>query len=184
MCRGLKYQFGERTPTKNKNALGHLTYKDRLLLTLIRLREGISVQTMALLFGCSKSLVSDIFYVYIQVMYLQFRRLRKHMFTPRTSQPKSSLPQCFKPFLNYRVTLDTTEIKIQVPYHYRQQGNTYSKYKAGNVINYLIGSNSYGAVAFVSPGFEGRMSDPEFFQCDEGTARSWGCHSGRPGLHH
>lgn len=43
----------------------------------------------------------------------------------------------------------------------RQQGNTFSDYKHQNTTKVLIGISCYGGVSYVSPAFEGRISDKE-----------------------
>ncbi|KAK3921447.1 Ryanodine receptor 1 [Frankliniella fusca] len=86
------------------------------------------------------------------------------MFVSRHFQPKDERPSVFKPFPNFRVCIDTTEVRIEVPEDFEQQGNTYSDYKAGNVILFLIGISCWGGVSFVSPGFEGSMSDQEIYR--------------------
>jgi len=55
-------------------------------------------------------------------------------------------------------------VKIEIPYHYQQQGNTHSTYKGANVILFLIGCAANGSVNFISPGVEGAMSDRELFK--------------------
>lgn len=165
VCSHLKYNYKLSTPLKkNKKKIDDLSLKDRLLITILRLRRGYSVEELALFFNISKSLAGDIFFVWVQHMYLQFYRLKERMFTTRAAQPKSKLPSCLKMFPGYRTTIDTTDIRIQVPYHYQQQGNTYSEYKAGNIIKYLAGVNCWGACSFISQGFEGNASDVEMFK--------------------
>jgi len=163
MCYNLKFDYVIKTTQKKRIAEGTLTPLDCLLMTLIRLRRGFALEDIAMMFGVSCSFASKVFYTYIQLLYLQFVRLREKIFTPRGAQPKSSLPRCLKPFTNYRVTLDVTSIKIQAPYHYRQQGNTWSSYKSENCVNYMVGCNKSGGTSFVSRGFEGAISDIELF---------------------
>lgn len=162
----LKYQYNSTTPNKRKKQKrpDRLTHFDRLLLTFMRLRRGFSIEDLALFFDVSSSLISDVFYAVVNLLYRQFLPLRERMFTTRAAQPTSVLPACLKPFKNFRATIDTTEVKIQVPYHYKQQGNTFSNYKGANVVNYLVACNCWGAVSFISPGFEGSISDVELFK--------------------
>ncbi|KAK3920429.1 Ryanodine receptor 1 [Frankliniella fusca] len=162
----MKYQYNSRTPNRRKKQKrpDRLTHHDRLLLTLMRLRRGFSIEDLALLFHVSSALIGDIFYAVVNLLYHQFLPLRERMFTTRAAQPTSVLPTCLKSFKNFRATIDTTEVKIQVPYNYKQQGNTYSKYKSANVVNYLVACNCWGAVSFISPGYEGSISDVELFR--------------------
>lgn len=161
VCKHLKYEYRRGTPKKEMKS--DLSVMDRLFLTLIRLRRGWDVQDLALLFGVGTSSVASIFYAWVQLMYYQFQRIKNIMFTTRHDQPTHKRPGAFKRFKNFRAVLDTTEIRIEVPSNFLQQGNTWSDYKAGNVILYLIGIACWGTISFVSKGFEGNMSDKDIF---------------------
>jgi len=163
MCSRLKYNYGD--PLKKiRTVKDRLNFKDRLLLTLFRLRTGTSIENTAFFFGVSKTVAGKVFDTFIQLLYLQFLRLKEEMFTPKTAQPQAVRPTCLKPFDNYRVTIDSTSVKIEMPYHYRQQGNTFSSYKSANVGTVMVGCNCHGAVSFVSQVFEGALSDIDLFE--------------------
>lgn len=98
--------------TPKKKMGSSLSTMDRLLLTLIRLRKGWDIEDIALLFGIGTSTASTIFYTWIQLMYLSFKRIQKAMFISRHDQPKHRRPGPFKRFKNFRCVFDTTEIKI------------------------------------------------------------------------
>jgi len=106
-------------------------------------------------------------------MYRQFKRIQREMFATRHDQKKGQFASCYKSFKNFRIVLDTTEIRIEIPYHYEQQGNTFSTYKAGNVILYIVGTLADGSIGFISPGFEGSISDRELF-CEKRNYRLFG----------
>jgi len=95
-------------------------------------------------------------------MYLEFKPLEEHMFQDRRSQ-KHGMPKRFKSFGGLRVIVDCTEIQVETPSNFQQQGNTWSSYKHSNTVKYLIGINCHGAVIYVSEAFEGSMSDKEVF---------------------
>jgi len=161
MCFNL-FAYVIKTPQKTF-AEGMLTPLDSLLMTLIRLWRGFALEDIAMTFGVSCSFASKVSYSYIHLQYLQFGRLSGKIFTSRGAKPKFSLPRCLKPSTDYRVTLDVTSIKIQAPYHYRQQGNTWSSCKSENCVNYKVGYNKCGGTSFVSRCFEGAISDIELF---------------------
>ncbi|KAK3911460.1 Ryanodine receptor 1 [Frankliniella fusca] len=79
------------------------------------------------------------------------------MFVSRHLQKRIDRPEAFKAFENFRVCIDTTEVRIQSPDNLEQQGNTYSDYKSGNA------SHVGGGMSFISPGFEGSMSDVDIY---------------------
>ena len=66
---------------------------DRLLLTLMRLRLGLSVQDLAYLFDISESTISDIFLAWIDAMFCHFKFLIKW---PDRETCHTNMPQIFK----------------------------------------------------------------------------------------
>ncbi|KAE8752258.1 hypothetical protein FOCC_FOCC001051 [Frankliniella occidentalis] len=68
-------------------------------------------------------------------------------------------PDCFKPFPNLRCVVDSTTICIQKPSDMAQQSNTWSTYKASNVIKFQIAISKYGGLSYISEGMEGSISD-------------------------
>ncbi|KAK3921526.1 putative transposase for insertion sequence element IS702 [Frankliniella fusca] len=141
-----------------------LSIEDRLLMTLLRLRRGWDLDDIGLLFGVGESTASKIVYTWLQAMWFELKRLEPAMFVSRHVQKDMGLPPAFTPFHNFRVILDTTEVRIEAPEDFREQGNTFSDYKGGNVLMYLIGSSCWGSVSYVSPGFEGSISDVELYR--------------------
>ncbi|KAK3907131.1 5-dehydro-2-deoxygluconokinase [Frankliniella fusca] len=158
----LKYKYDGNTPQKDLES--DLTVDNRLLLTLIRLRGGWDEADLAIFFKISISTVSSVFNTWVQFMYFQFKTIQSAMFVKKDLQKKKDRPLPFKPFNNYRVCLDTTEVEIERPTNYEMQGNTYSDYKGGNVILYMIGISCWGGISFISPGFEGSKTDVQIFK--------------------
>ena len=60
--------------------------------------------------------------------------------------------------------LDCTECKMQTPFDKMAQRATFSAYKSNNTIKYLIIISPAGATVYCSPGFPGRISDPQICQ--------------------
>ncbi|KAK3919555.1 Ryanodine receptor 1 [Frankliniella fusca] len=159
----LKYRSDRETPKRKKKTDPVVSTETRLLITLLRMRRGWDVEDLALFFGISTFLVSKIIYTWVQFMYFQFKRIQGPMFVSRHLQKRIDRPEAFKAFENFRVCIDTTEVRIQSPDNLEQQGNTYSDYKSGNVWLYLIGISCWGGMSFISPGFEGSMSDVDIY---------------------
>ena len=59
---------------------------------------------------------------------------------------------------------------MQTPHEKMAQRATFSSYKSNNTVKYLIIISPAGATVYVSPGFPGRISDPQICQaCAEFT---------------
>ena len=98
-----------------------------MYITLLRLRTGFSLTTIAHLFEVSESSISRIFITWIQFMFLHFKGMKSVMI-PSKSVLKQSLPKGFRSFKNIRCSVDYTEFFCQTPRDYGLQGNTYSYY--------------------------------------------------------
>ncbi|XP_026291339.2 uncharacterized protein LOC113215893 isoform X2 [Frankliniella occidentalis] len=158
----LKYKYDAGTPLKDLES--DLTPDNRLLITLLRLRGGWDEADLATFFKTSVSTVSAVFNTWIQFMYFQFKRIQSAMFVKKDLQKRKDRPLPFKPFNNFRVCLDTTEVEIERPGNFDMQGNTYSDYKGANVILYMIGISCWGGISYISPGFEGSKTDVQIFK--------------------
>nr|CAH7748434.1 unnamed protein product [Callosobruchus chinensis] len=71
------------------------------------------------------------------------------------------MPQCFKEVFHEKTTviIDCFEIRIQKPSLVLAAAQSYSNYKHGQTIKYLIGITPQGSVCFISEGWGGRVSD-------------------------
>ena len=136
------------------------TPKEEMYITLLRLRRGFALETMAYIFDSSVSLISKIFITWIQFMFLHFKGMKNAMF-PSKDVLKSSLPKVFRGYKNVRCSVDCTEFFCQTTRDYGQQGNTYSSYKHHNTYKALIAVTPKGAACFVSDLFEGSVTDVE-----------------------
>ncbi|KAK3926720.1 Polyketide synthase [Frankliniella fusca] len=142
VCNKLKYEYRNHTP-KIEHTKPDLTSKDKMFLTLLRLRT---------------SRASRIAYTWIRFLSLQFSKLRRHMFTSASAQ-NALKPKCFEEFPNLRIVIDATEFKIQHPRHFQHQNNTFSHYKKGSTMKFLVGISCFGGLSFLSEGYEGSMTD-------------------------
>ena len=155
----LTYWDGKNT-TKEKSKKGSrkLEPEDELFLTLVRLRRGYSLDSMAHLFGIAASTVSTIFITWIQLLYCHFNDLRQDMF-PNRQHLKHDLPRVFKTFKNIRCTIDCTEFFVQMPRDVKRQGNLYSSYTNHHTFKCLVAVAPNGTIVFVSDLYEGSISD-------------------------
>ena len=136
---------------------------EQLFVTLLRLRRGFNIFTIAHMYDVSLSYVRKIFTTWIMFLYNHFKDHSCLMF-PEREVFKSLLPKIFKRFKNIRASVDCTEFKCEVPRDYAQQGNTYSSYKHHTTMKCLIAVNPNGAACFVSDLYEGSIDDVTIFK--------------------
>lgn len=158
----LKLRYERSTPRK-KSRPPLLSAKSRLLLFLLRLRRGTPIRDHAYQFGISVGHTGSLFFGVLRKLRNTFQSMEKAMFISREEQQKDR-PEAFKPFPQARVIVDGAEFKTETPSNYEQQGNMWSSYKHSNTAKFMIGISCYGAVMFVSKGFEGNKSDKQILK--------------------
>ncbi|KAK3926073.1 CCA-adding enzyme [Frankliniella fusca] len=162
VCANLKYDFKKKTP-KRTQFQGDLSPKDKLFMTLLRLRRGITLNDLKIIFQISESRASKICYTWIRFMSLEFKKLEKLMFVSRENQDRRR-PKCFKDFKNLRVIIDATEFRIQKPTNQQQSSNSFTDYKSYHTIKFLVGISCFGGLSFITEGFEGSISDRKLIE--------------------
>lgn len=95
------------------------------------------------------------------LLYKKFKTLNVF---PERETDRSKIPKVFWKFKNIRVVIDGFEVRTQKPQDYREQGNTYSDYKASATHKFLVGMHIRGGVCFLSDAFEGAISDKALFK--------------------
>lgn len=152
----LKTDYDAPTPVTNRET--KLTSQDKLLMFLLRLRRGLPLEELSVIFDISVSWVGKLLYAITRLIYLTFKGMEGDMF-PTAAQQRKNKPKKMRPFKNLRILLDGASFFIETPTNFEQQGNTFSKYKKHNVMLFSIGIACNGATIFCSDGMEGRMSD-------------------------
>ncbi|XP_012563536.2 uncharacterized protein LOC100198014 [Hydra vulgaris] len=140
-----------------------LNIKEQLFVTLLRLRRGYNIVTLAHMYSVSEYNIRRIFTTWIMFLFHHFKEYEVLMFPPR-QQFKQFLPSVFKNFTNIRCSVDCTEFFCEMPRDYGKQGNNYSSYKHHCTMKCLIAVNPHGAACFVSNLFEGSIDDVTIFQ--------------------
>ncbi|KAE8740952.1 hypothetical protein FOCC_FOCC013526 [Frankliniella occidentalis] len=157
VCGSLKYKYNDKTP-KREQFIGDLFPKDKLFMTLLRLRRGIPVKDLGVLFNVHGSWAARVVCVWVRFMSLQFKLLESSMF-PTADAQNSLKPKCYEKFPKLRGIIDSTEFKIQRPKHMQQQSNTYSAYKGANTLKALVCLSCHGGLSYISEGYEGSIYD-------------------------
>lgn len=154
----LKLQYKSTTPKKLRPT--KLSSRDKLFMFLLRLRRGLPLPELSVMFNISVSTASVICYAMTRLIYLTFKGMELDMF-PTAEEQRKKKPLKMKPFKNLRIILDGVSFYTQTPSNFEQQGNTYSSYKSHNVVVFSVGIACNGATIFCSEGMEGSMSDKE-----------------------
>ena len=140
-----------------------LSVAEQLFITLLRLRRGFDIFTLAHFYQASEYTIRTIFTTWIMFLFKHFQTM-KFMIFPERQAYRKTLLKVFRPFKNIRASIDCTEFKCEMPRNYSQQGNLYSSYKSHCTMKCLIAINPNGAACFVSDIFEGSISDVDIFE--------------------
>lgn len=129
-----------------------------LLLTLMRLRLDLPVQQLCHLFNVSHRTLSSAFADTISVLHA---RLGPLVHWPERHCLQATMPHQFVETFGKRVAIiiDCFEIRTERPSNLKARAQTYSHYKGGHTMKYLIGITPQGAISFISKGWGGRASD-------------------------
>jgi len=120
-----------------------LTFLDKFLLVLMRLKAGLFVQDLADRFGVSTSLVFRICITWIKLLYFELKDLFPF---PSQELVRKNMPDEFAEFATTRIILDCTEIFIQHPSAMLAQSETWSDFKHHNTLKQLVGGTPNGQV--------------------------------------
>ena len=123
----------------------------------MRLRLGLKEVDLAHRFGVHPSTVARTFITWINLMDFKFRELPLWLSRRKINK---LMPECFKKhYPSTRVIIDCTEFFIDTPSSLSRQSATWSSYKSHNTVKCLIGIAPHGHTTFVSPVYEGSVSD-------------------------
>lgn len=156
----MKYRPDAHTPSRE--VFSTVSMKTKLFITLVRLRRGFSLRDLKLMFNLHESQISNIFTAWVRIMSETFKSMEEALFAKVSTQEENK-PDCYSPFPNLRCVVDSTDVKIQKPSDMGQQANTFSQYKAHNIVKFLIATSLYGGLSFISEGMEGNISDRQIF---------------------
>lgn len=138
--------------------------KKRILITCRKLRTNLSFTDISIEFNLTKTSCAKYFHDTIQVLSKVSNCL---IYWPTNEENSFSLPQCFNEYPKTQIVLDCTEVKIESLQCLDCRTCTYSHYKGGHTVKYLIGVTPSGLVSYISPGYAGRSTDQTIFEkCD------------------
>ena len=143
--------------------LVHLLHKhtkikrEHILLCLKKIRLNSTFSELEDNFGISLSYASKLFLVNIPIIS---SFLKPFIVNLDKKLIKKNLPMAFRHnYHNISCIIDCLEIDIQKPSKAIHQALTWSEYKKGNTMKYLISCTPNGLINYISQGFGGRTSD-------------------------
>ncbi|CAH1972125.1 unnamed protein product [Acanthoscelides obtectus] len=130
---------------------------EHILLCLKKIRMNSTFSELEDNFGISLSYASKLF---LQNIPIIASVLRPFIVNIDKKLVKKNLPISFRHnYYNVSCIIDCLEIDIQKPSKALHQSLTWSEYKKGNTVKYLVSCTPNGLVNYVSHGIGGRTSD-------------------------
>ncbi|XP_023319073.1 uncharacterized protein LOC106656777 [Trichogramma pretiosum] len=134
-----------------------ISQENKLLIFLVKMKTGMTFSAISSFFGIHRTTASTIFYKLLEFLVIA---CKEFVPWPTQDEVRGTTPDCFKPdYSNCRIIIDATEFRIEQPPHIDQQIQTWSHYKSGYKIKYVIGCMLGGLITFMSDGYGGRASD-------------------------
>jgi hypothetical protein len=144
------------TSTPNSGKVG---FRDKIFVGLFILRTGVTSSVASVVFNYSESCVAEYFDFTVSTLAMYFDRfcVPGDKATLIHTCP-TSLKSRFGGTVSY--FLDATEIECQVPDDKEVQKATWSDYKQRNTAKFLGALSASGALAWLSDGYPGSITDP------------------------
>ena len=133
----------------------YLDNSQKLLLVLMRIRQGLAQEDLAFRFDVDQSSVSRTLNRWIPLLAFHLRGL---IIWPSTTIGPVEPP--YHHMANTVSIIDGTELFIQRPSNLSTQKSSYSEYKSHTTVKFLVSIDPFtGVFNFVSTGFSGNSSD-------------------------
>lgn len=133
-----------------------LCVRDRVILTMIKIKMNLSFKVISVLFGVSRGTCSNYFKNMCSILA---KILRVAIPWPEHEEIRSNMPISFKKFKRTRIILDCAETPIEKCKCLKCRILTYSQYKKTHTVKFNIGVTPSGLITEASVPFGGRASD-------------------------
>ena len=131
---------------------------EEFLLTLMKLKLGLTHRDLGTRFDISTSLASKIFHSWLDAMS---KSIGQTIVWFTKEHIKMTMPDRFRRLPELRAIIDCSEIFIETPKDPILQNITWSSYKHHNTAKFLIAVAPNSKITFISEMFGGRTSDRE-----------------------
>ena len=131
-------------------------------MMLMKLRHNFPELNLAQRFSVSQATVSRIFSTWVLCLYHTFKEIN---IWPSQALIDTYMPKELKERLpSTRVIIDATEFPLEKPSNPDVQAATWSNCKNRYTLKLLVGVSANGVITFLSPLYDGRISDNELTQ--------------------
>ncbi|KAJ8674002.1 hypothetical protein QAD02_005264 [Eretmocerus hayati] len=134
--------------------------RERIVLTLCKLKVCLSYECLGVLFGVSKTTCQKYF---VEMVPLLACVLEEAIYFPDGDEIKYNSPVYFKDFQDTRIILDCTEMPVENSKCLQYRLRMYSHYKGRQTLKILLGVTQSGLISFCSKAYGGRASDKSIF---------------------
>jgi DDE superfamily endonuclease/THAP domain len=134
--------------------------KNRIIMTMIVLKHTMQYNMLATLYTVSDRCVSRYF---TSTLLSLSEVLNSMIYWPSEEQNIHSMPFCFQMYTDTAIVLDCTECKCAKLSCVDCRISTYSHYKSGHTVKFLMGVTPAGTINYISRGYPGRASDKFIF---------------------
>ena len=133
------------------------------VLAYARLRLGLKAEDVCDRTGLALSTFSKMIATSVGFFFFFFALKLPLLFPwPSRKVIDVTIPPCFAKYPSTRVIIDCIEMQVQRPTSLLQQSVIISHYKSRNTLKVLVGISPCGLVTFLSPLWDGCVSDREF----------------------
>lgn len=158
ICDAVEIYINEHTNSRSENFV--LSTKNRVLLTLMKLKQNSTFVALSVYFPVSIKTCSRIF---VQTLCILSRVLEDFIVWPNRESIRDNLPQCFAQFPKTRIILDCTEFPVFQHDCLLCRNQTYSQYKGRHTLKIMVGVTPAGLISFISEVYGGKASDKHIF---------------------
>lgn len=144
------------TPDSSTSKKKMLSLKDRVLLTMVKIKQNMTFTAIGVLFGINRQTCSNYFRNMCPVLSLILKAVIPW---PDQSLIRCNLPISFKKFRDTRIVMDCCEVSVEKCKCLKCRVLTYSQYKKDHTIKFNMGVAPSGLITEISPAFGGRASD-------------------------
>lgn len=135
--------------------------EERVVMTLMKLKQNMSYSVLAILFNCSSTNCKRIVF---NTIYMLSIILKSMIPWPSRNEINSNMPLCFKHYSDTRIIVDCIEIPLMKPKNLSSSIITYSQYKSTYTAKFMTGITPGGILSFITPAYGGRASDKFIFE--------------------